>query len=119
MDNYERPEHPGFPVQILATTSQPGGLSLDQISAIITSATPYPLQSIVEDHDGVIAVIGTLTPDGQPALSSMYWSRLELAQSNSPDLIVAMLVCSAADGLTRYVESFQPVPKWDQMQWGP
>lgn len=94
-------------------------MTLDQISAIIISATPYPLTSIVEDHDGVIAVIGTQTPDGQPAVSSMYWSRLQLAQAYAPDLMVRDLARGAAEGLTRYVDSFVPVPKWDQMQWGP
>lgn len=94
-------------------------MTLDQISALITSATPYPLTSIVEDMDGVVAVIGTHTPDGQPAVSSMYWSRLELTQAIAPDLMVRDLARGAGEGLARYVDSFQPVPKWDQMQWGP
>lgn len=93
-------------------------MTLDQISAIIRTATPYPLQSIVEDHDGVVAVIAAHTPDGLPAISSMYWSRLQLAQAVDADAMIFGMARGAAEGLTRYVDSFIPVPKWDQMQWG-
>lgn len=94
-------------------------MTLDQIAAHITAATPYPLTSIREADGGVIAVIGTQTPDGQPAVSSMYWSHAQLEQAHAPDLMVRDLARGAAEGLARYVDSFQPVPKWDQMQWGP
>lgn len=118
MDSYERPDSAPA-VQILITASQPGGLSLDQIAAVIREATPYPLQSITEDHDGVVAVLCTQTPDGLDALSSMYWSRLQLAQAHDADAMIFDLARGAAEGLARYVESFRPPPIWDQIQWGP
>lgn len=94
-------------------------MTLAEISAIISTRSPYQLISLVEDHDAVIGVLGKPAPDGKLAVTSIAISRLCLAEAVSEEELIEARTDEATEALTRYLDSFAPAPKWDEMQWGP
>lgn len=96
-------------------------MTLDQITDITTRRLPIGirLESATDDHDGVVMVLGTNLPNDNPAVSSLYFSHLDMTQQRFPELFLASRVDETIAGLQRYAASFVPAPKWDDMQWAP
>lgn len=96
-------------------------MTLDQITAITTKRLPANiyLETAMDDHDGIVMVLGTKLPNDDPAIASLYFSHLQLTEARFPELFLASRVDETIAGLQRYAASFVPAPKWDDMQWAP